>query len=92
MKHLELFEDWGSSDQSIMMESMHADLGKPEKAPGLDDVLSAAESAVDFYWEDWEEYKTDRDGLINKAAKDYYRTYFPEWIEGMQKMFAKKTD
>lgn len=95
MKNIKLFEnflneDWGSSDQGIMDQSMHKDLGEPKTAPGLDDVLNAAESAVDFYWEDWEEYKTDRSGLINKAAKNYYRRYFPEWLAGMQKMFAQK--
>jgi len=82
--------DWGSSDQNIMMQSIHKGLSEPSSAPGLDPVLTAAEEAVDFYWEDWEEYKTDRAGLINKAAKDYYRKYFPEWLEGMQKMFKSK--
>lgn len=95
MKHIEIFEnflneDWGSSDQTIMMQSIHRDLKEPKAAPGLDAVLDAAETAVDFYWEDWEEYKTDRSGLINKAAKDYYRRYFPEWLEGMQKLFGTK--
>ena len=82
--------DWGSSDQNIMMQSMHKDLAEPKTAPGLDPVLTAAEEAVDFYWEDWEEYKTDRAGLVNKAAKDYYRRYFPEWLKGMQELFKAK--
>ena len=95
MKHIKIFEnflneDWGSSDQNIMMESMHKELGNPKTAPGLDDVLSAAESAVDFYWDDWEEYKTDRKGLIHKAAKSYYQRYFPEWLKGMTELFTPK--
>ncbi len=95
MKNLKLYEDflnedWGSSDQNTMMQSMHKELKEPKEAPGLDDVLSAAETAVDFWWSDWEEYKSDREGLISKAGKDYYRRYFPEWLTGMQMMFAPK--
>ena len=91
MKHLQIFEtggDWGSSDQYAMLQSMHKDLKEPKEAPGLDAVLSAAEDAVDFYWNDWESYKTDREGLINKAAHDYYRRMFPKFHKGMSAMFA----
>ena len=37
-----------------MNQSMHKDLGEPEEFPGLSQIMDAAESAVDFYWDDWE--------------------------------------
>ena len=50
---------------------------------------SAVEEAVDFYWNEWEEYQSDRDGLIDHAKKAYYRRYFPEKFAGFQKMFSE---
>ncbi len=92
-KKFEVKEDWGSSDQSIMNKSIHKDLGEPETFPfDLDSVLSAAESAVDFYWNEWPEYEEDRDSLIQHAAQKYYRAYFPETFSQMQAMFAPKSD
>ena len=87
----EIKEDWGSSDQSIMNQSIHKDLGEPTEFPSPFDseFNSAVESAVDFYWDEWPEYRTDRDGLINKAIKLYYRAYFPEKYEGFMKMFSE---
>jgi hypothetical protein len=87
----ELKEDWGSSDQSIMNQSIHRDLGNPTEFPSpFDDKFeSAVESAVDFYWDEFPEYKTDREGLINQAKKLYYRRYFPEKFEGFMKMFSE---
>jgi len=86
-----LKEDWGSSDQSIMNREIHKDLGNPTEFPSpFDDKFeSAIESAVDFYWNEWPEYRTDRDGLINYAKKAYYRAYFPEKFEGFVKMFSE---
>ena len=91
-KHLEekseINEDWGGSDQYAMNQSIHRDLGEPTEFPGLTKILDAAESAVDFYWDDWEEYATDREGLVMKAAKLYANKMFPEVMAGMKKMFA----
>jgi hypothetical protein len=85
----ELREDWGGSDQNIMNQSIHKELGKPEEIPSpfSSDLESAVESAVDFYWGDWEEYQTDREGLINNAKKLYLRRYFPEEFKMLLKMF-----
>jgi len=85
----ELKEDWGGSDQYAMNQSIHKDLGEPTEFPGLGKVLDAAESAVDFYWDEWPEYKTDRDGLIMHAAQLYANRMFPEFMAGMRKMFSE---
>jgi hypothetical protein len=87
----EIKEDWGSSDQSIMNQGIHKDLGNPTEFPSPFDPKfeSAVESAVDFYWDEWPEYRTDRDGLVNHAKKLYYRAYFPEKFEGFMKMFSE---
>jgi len=89
-----LKEDWGSSDQSIMNRSIHKDLGEPEEMPMPfdNDFESAIEDAVDFYWNEWEEYKSDRDGLVAHAKKLYYRAYFPEKFAGFQKMFSEAAE
>lgn len=84
----EVNEDWGSSDQSIMNNSIHDALGKPKEFPELDQLMAAAEDAVDFYWDDWEEYQDDRDMLINKAARAYLRSFFPDLYKGFTEMFA----
>lgn len=82
-------EDWGSSDQSIMNKAIHKDAGSPKKMPSPFDskLRAAAESAVDFYWDEWEEYQTDRDGLIDNAVRSYLRSYFKKDFELMQRMF-----
>ena len=84
-----LKEDWGSSDQYAMNQSIHKDLGEPKEFPGLGKVIDAAESAVDFYWDEWPEYKTDRNGLIMKAARMYSDSMFPEFMNNMRKMFSE---
>jgi hypothetical protein len=86
--NVETLEEWGGSDQHAMNQSMHKDLGNPDKFPGLSQVLAAAEAAVDFYWDDWEEYKTDREGLVTYAAQRYTSKMFPEFWNNMQKLFA----
>ena len=87
----EELKEWGSSDQNIMNQSIHKDLGEPETMPSpfSDELESAAESAVDDYWEDWEEYKTDREGLIEHAKKAYLRAYFKETFNKMVQMFSE---
>ena len=89
-----LKEDWGSSDQGIMNRSIHKDLGEPKEMPmPFDaDFESAVEEAVDFYWNEWEEYDSDRDGLIDHAKRAYYRAYFPEKFAGFQKMFSEAAE
>jgi len=88
---VELKEDWGGSDQYAMNQSIHKDLGEPTEFPSPFDskFSSAVESAVDFFWDDWEEYRTDREGLVNKAMMSYYRAFFPEKLEGFMKMFGE---
>jgi hypothetical protein len=91
IKKAVLKEDWGSSDQGAMNRSIHKDLGEPENMPMPFDSAfeSAVEEAVDFYWDEWEEYQTDREGLIDHAKRAYYRAYFPEKFAGFQKMFSE---
>jgi len=74
-------EDWGSSDQHSMNMYIHDLLKKPKTMPSpIDDNLkSAAEDAVDYYWEDWPEYKKERNTLILNAIRLY-----------LQKMFTKE--
>ena len=86
--NVETLEEWGGSDQHAMNQSIHKDLGNPDKFPGLSQVLAAAEEAVDFYWDDWPEYKDDREGLVTYAAQRYTSKMFPEFWSNMQKLFA----
>lgn len=81
--------EWGSSDQSIMNKAIHKDAGSPKKMPSPFDkkLRAAAEDAVDFYWDDWSEYQTDRDGLIDDAVRGYLRSYFRKDFEMMVRMF-----
>ena len=85
-------EDWGSSDQSAMNKSIHRDAGSPKTMPSPFDpkLRSAAEDAVDFWWDEWEEYKNDRDGLIDHAIKSYLRSYFKDQFNLMVRMFEGK--
>jgi len=86
-----LNEDWGSSDQYAMNQSIHKDLGNPTTFPSPFDpnFESAVENAVDFYWDEWPEYKTDREGLIDYAKKTYYRSFFPKEFQGFMEMFSE---
>jgi len=86
-----LTEDWGSSDQTAMNQSIHKDLGEPKEMPSpFDPEFEAAiKSAVDFYWDEWDEYRTNRDGLINHAKRAYYRSYFPKEFKGFTEMFSE---
>ena len=89
MTEAQKVNEWGSSDQSIFLDAMHKDAGKPKKMPSPFDskLRAAAESAVDFYWEDWPEYKSDREGLVDDAVRSYLRRYFKKDFEMMQRMF-----
>ena len=84
-------KEWGGSDQHAMNQSMHKNLGEPKEFPGLSQILDAAEIAVDFYWDDWEEYETDREGLIMHAAQIYARKMFPEFMS-MAAKFVEPVD
>ena len=83
-------EDWGSSDQGYMNKMIHSNLNEPTEFNfGMFDALkNVAEEAVDDNWSDWEEYNTDRDGLVRKAMTYYLRRYFPDWYEKASKMFS----
>ena len=86
---VEVNEGWGSSDQAAMNKSIHKNAGSPKVIPSpFDPVLrSAAEDAVDFWWEDWDEYQDDRAGLIDNAIRAYLRSYFPKEWAMMVRMF-----
>lgn len=84
-----LNEDWGSSDQAAMNQSIHQQLGKPKKfmSPFDSKLRAAAEDAVDWYWDEWPEYKRDRAGLIDNAVRSYMRAFFPKEFAAMVRMF-----
>jgi len=84
-------EDWGSSDQATFNKAIHKDLGEPKKMPMPFDpnFEAAVESAVDFWWDDWDEYIEDRQGLIDHAKRLYYRSYFPEDFKMLTQMFSE---
>lgn len=88
IKEIIISEDWGGSDQFIMNKSIHKDLGEPEEFPGLYKLENAAESAVDFYWNDYPEYKTRKQDLINDAMHRYFIAYFPETYKRFKEMFS----
>ena len=81
-------KEWGSSDWHYFLDAMHTDLGKPTDAPDIFKVLDVAGDAVDKYWDDWEEYKTDYEGLKMDAAQTYLKNKFPEYFKGMQALFT----
>ena len=82
-------EDWGGSDQAAMNQSIHKALGSPKKMPSpFDDKLEyAVQDAVDFYWDDWNEYQTDREGLYTHAKRAYLRSMFKDTFDKMVRMF-----
>ena len=90
----EELNEWGSSDQSYFNKSIHDELGEPEDMPSpfSSDLESAAESAVDHWWDDWEEYQTDRQGLIDNAKRLYLRRYFKDDFNMLMKMFEPAKD
>ena len=72
-----------------MNQQIHKDTGSPKKMPSPFDrkLRSAAEDAVDWHWDEWPEYKRDRDGLIDNAVRGYLRSYFPKEFNMMVRMF-----
>lgn len=86
--------EWGSSDQYYFNQSIHRDLGEPDTMPSpfSPEFQSAVESAVDFYWDDWDEYRTDYEGLVDHAKRIYLRTYFPEKFSALVRMFEPGND
>ena len=86
--------EWGSSDQYYFNQSIHRDLGEPDTMPSpfSPEFQSAVESAVDFYWDDWAEYRTDYEGLVDHAKRIYLRTYFPEKFSALVRMFEPGND
>jgi hypothetical protein len=86
-----MVKEWGSSDQSTFNQMIHNDISKPTKMPSPFDskLRDAAEYAVDYYWDEWEEYQSDRDGLIDQAVRGYLRSYFSEDFRMMQDMFSE---
>ena len=86
--------EWGSSDQYYFNQSIHRDLGEPDTMPSpfSPEFQSAVESAVDFYWDDWDEYRTDYEGLVDHAKRMYLRTYFPEKFSALVRMFEPGND
>jgi hypothetical protein len=85
----ELNEDWGSSDEFALITSMHKDLGSPTSPPSIINVMDASESGNDFYRGDEEDYDQFRDSNIRRSAMNYYQKYFPEFLEGMKKLFSE---
>jgi len=85
----EELNEWGSSDQHFFNQSIHKQLGEPEKMPSpfSPELESAVEDAVDFYWDDWEEYQIDRDGLLVHGKRAYLRSYFRDDFNMLVKMF-----
>ena len=82
-------EDWGGSDQRAMNQQIHKALGEPTKMPSpFDDKLEyAVQDAVDFHWDDWPEYQTDREGLYTQAKRAYLRAMFRDTFDKMVRMF-----
>lgn len=78
-------QGWGSSDQFALVSSMHRELGEPSKFPSLSDLMDAAESATDFYMDDFESYEDDKEDLVMMNARSYARQYFPEMFAAMKK-------
>ena len=84
-------QGWGRSDQFALVSSMHRELGKPSKFPRLSDLIDAAESATDFYMDDFESYEDDKEGLVMMNARSYARQFFPKMFDAMKK-FAEPLD
>ena len=81
-----MVKEWGGSDQFALIKSMHRDLGEPTEFPGLTRVMAAAEDATDFYMDDFEEFDTEREGLIMSNARSYARKMFPDFMSMAAKM------
>ena len=78
-------KEFGSSDMNALLSSMHISLGYPKEFPSLSRIMDAAEEATDFYMDDFEEYKTQRDDLVMSNARAYARRQFPEFMAAAAK-------
>jgi len=94
LNKIKINEDWGSSDQATFNKAIHKDIGNPTKMPmPFDpDFEAAVADAVDFWWDEWDEYVEDRDELINHAKRLYYRSYFPEDFKMLTQMFSENKE
>ncbi len=81
--------EWGSSDQYAMNQSIHREMGKPKKMPSPFDkkLRSIAADNVDFYWDEWPEYRTNYDGLVDDAIRSYLISFFKNEFDMMFRMF-----
>ena len=79
-------KEFGSSDMTILLRSMHRDLGSPTEFPGLTKIMSAAENATDFYMDDFENFDNEREGLIMSNARSYALRMFPDFMSMAAKM------
>jgi hypothetical protein len=84
-----LNEDWGSSDEFAILQSMHEDLGTPTTPPSIIDVEEVAQDANDFYRGDESDYDRFKESITYRSVNRYYQKFFPEFYEGMKKMFSK---
>ena len=73
----ETVNEWGTSDSYAMSEVIHYMIRKPKNMPSPFDkkLRDAAKLAVDRYWEEWPEYKTNYDGLVDDAVRNYLRHF-----------------
>jgi len=85
----ETVNEWGTSDSYAMSEVIHYMIRKPKNMPSPFDkkLRDAAESAVDRYWSEWEEYKTNYEGLVDDAVRTYLRHFHREEFKLAQRMF-----
>jgi len=85
----ETVNEWGTSDSYAMSEVIHYMIRKPKNMPSPFDkkLRDAAESAVDRYWDEWPEYKTNYEGLVDDAVRTYLRHFHREEFKLAQRMF-----
>lgn len=83
-----LTEDWGGSDEGVLLNSMHKDLRNPKDPPSIIAVFDASETANDFYREEESDYDRFRDSHIKASAHKYYQKYFPVFYKGMKELFS----
>ena len=78
-------KEFGSSDMSAVLNSIHRALGNPEEFPGIDKITNAAEDAVDFYMDDMDEYHSDYDGLVSDVARRYANRYHLDFMDNARR-------
>lgn len=78
-------KEFGSSDMSAVLNSIHRALGNPKEFPGIDKITNAAEDAVDFYMDDMDEYHSDYDGLVSDVARRYANRYHLDFMDNARR-------